>query len=266
MTFILSKILWMFAAPGNLLVLLLLASAFLALAKRESWQNAGRRLCFDIAFVLFFIAIFPVGEWMMRPLENQFPPAHPDHVDGIIVIGSGENPVLSEARDQPTVHQSAADYLAFAALARQYPDAKLVYAGGSSVLLPTNGKLTNADVARQALAEAGIDVSKVTFENKSRNTYENATEAAALAHPDPHQKWLLVTDAFHMPRAMGCFRKAGWNVGAAPANYRTDGKLDTELHFDLAGHLNMVTIAAHEYYGLVSYWLLGYIDSPWPRP
>lgn len=266
MAFILSKILWMFTAPGNLLVLFLLAAAFLAMAKRESWQNVGRRLCFDIAFLLFFIAIFPVGEWMMRPLENRFPPAHPDHVDGIIVIGAGENPVLSEARGQPIVHQSAADYLVFASLAKQYPEAKLVYAGGSSLLLPSNSKLTDADVAKQALAAYGVDTSKMIFENKSRNTHENATEAAALVHPTPHEKWLLVTDAFHMPRAMGCFRKAGWDIAAAPADYRTDGKLDTELHFDLAGHLNMVTIAAHEYYGLLSYWLLGYTDNPWPGP
>lgn len=266
MTFILSKILWMFAAPGNFLVLLLLVAAFLALAKREGWQNAGRRLCFDVAFLMFFIAIFPVGEWMLRPLENRFPPAHPDHVDGIIVIGAGENPALSEARDQPIVHQSAADYLVFAELAKQYPEAKLVYAGGSSLLLPSDSKLGDADVAKQALTAYGIDVNKMIFENKSRNTHENAVEAAALVHPTPQQKWLLVTDAFHMPRSIGCFRKAGWNIAAAPANYRTAGRLTTELHFDFAGHLGMITIAAHEYYGLVSYWLLGFIDNPWPAP
>ena len=89
MSFILSKILWMFVAPGNFFVLLLLACAFMGLSRRQAWQNAGRRLCFDIAILLFFIAIFPVGEWLLRPLENRFPPVkRPEHVDGIIVIGS----------------------------------------------------------------------------------------------------------------------------------------------------------------------------------
>src|ERR1700761_8626788 len=103
MAFVISKIMWMFASPGNLLVLALLASAFLSLSKNEGWQLMGRRLCFDIAFFMFFIAIFPVGDWMLRPLENRFPTATPDHVDGIILIGDEENPVVTEARHQPTV-------------------------------------------------------------------------------------------------------------------------------------------------------------------
>ena len=92
-------------------VLLLVLGAFLAACRRTCWQNAGRRLCFDIAFLLFFIAIFPVGDWMLRPLENRFLPLTLDHVDGIVVIGSDENPLLSEARGQPVMYHAAASII-----------------------------------------------------------------------------------------------------------------------------------------------------------
>jgi len=265
MAFILSKILWMFTAPGNLLVLLLLAFAFLSMARNERWQLAGRRLCFDIAFLMFFIAIFPIGDWLLRPLENRFPPVTPDHVEGIIIIGSDENAVLSEARGQPIVRGSAGEYLVFATLARQYPQAKLVYAGGTGLLGPVSSKLSNADVAKQALTGFGIPLDRMVFESQSRNTHENAVDAAALVHPKPQEKWLLVTSAFHMPRSIASFRKEGWNVYAAPANYYTTGKLNSDLNFNFSGHIGEVTAATHEYYGLLSYWLMGYINSPWPK-
>jgi len=265
MVFVLSKILWMFTAPGNLLVLLLLASAFLAIARNEELQNIGRRLCFNLAFLMFFIAIFPVGKWMLLPLENRLPLVRPDHVDGIVVIGGDENPLLTEARGQPSLRASADYYIVFAMRARDYPQARLVYAGGSSQLVPLS-KLADAEVARQALAAYDVPLDRVTFETKSRTTHENAEAAALLIHPKPTEKWLLVTSAHHMPRAIGAFRKAGWNIYPAPADYRTDGKFTSDLHFDFSDHLSEMSIAVHEYFGLVAYRLMGYSDALWPRP
>ena len=265
MIFALSKILWMFMAPGNFLVLLLLTGGFLVLAAREDLRDSGRRLCFDIAFLFFLIAILPAGDWMLAPLENRFPPAKPDHVDGIIVLGGDENPGLTEARGQPGVRVSADYYLAFARLAHEYPQAKLVFAGGSNRLRPSEAAVNEAGVAREALAALGLPAERILFEEKSRNTHENAVDAAALVRPKPDEKWLLVTSAFHMPRAIASFRKAGWNAYAAPADYRTKGKFATGLNFNFVEHLAEITLAAHEYYGLAAYWLLGYIDTPWPR-
>ncbi len=214
MTFILSKILWVFFSPGNAFVLLFLLGVFLSIAHGEAYRRFGRRLCFALALVLFLIAVLPVGEWMLLPLENRFAPAKLDRVDGIILVGGDENAELTEARGAPSALFSAGDYLVFAALIRQYPQAKLVFSGGSNLIAPSNTKLQPADVARHALASIGVPVDRMTFEDKSRNTYENAVKAAALMHPTPQQKWLLVTGAFHMPRTVASFRKAGWNVFA----------------------------------------------------
>jgi uncharacterized SAM-binding protein YcdF (DUF218 family) len=83
--------------------------------------------------------------------------------------------------------------------------------------------------------------------------------------PAPDQTWLLVTSAFHMPRAMACFRKAGWNVAPATIGYLTDGTFSTRLQFNLGEHLMEMAWAEHEYYGLLAYWLMGYTDSLWPN-
>ncbi len=56
----------------------------------------------------------------------------------------------------------------------------------------------------------GIAPERVTIEDKSRNTDENARFTAAIVHPQPSQRWIIVTSAFHMPRAMGIFEKAGF--------------------------------------------------------
>ena len=264
MSFVASKILWVFASPGNLLVLLLVAGAFFGVAHDERHRTWGRRICFTVALLLFLISMFPVGNWLLVPLENKFPPQKPDHVAGILLIGGDEKPQRSEARGQPVFMDSGRRYIMFASLARQYPQAKLVFSGGSPLLTP-NSKMKDAEVAKQALANIGMPVDKVMFEEQSRNTRENAVNAFAMVKPDPSETWLLVTSAFHMPRALAVFRKAGWNIEPATTGYVTDGKFSTQLDFNLGEHVQQMTWAVHEYYGLLAYWLMGYTDSLWPR-
>lgn len=264
MSFILSKLFWVFFSPANILVLMLLLGVFLSSAKAKTWQNVGHKLCFDIALLFFFIAVFPVGDWMLTPLENRFAPVKPDHVDGIIVLGGDEHALISEKRGQPAMLDSARRYIEFATLAREYPKAKLVFSGGSGLLAP-EAKMKDAEVAKEALAGLGVPVDRMVFEDASRNTRENATMAFELVKPTPEQNWLLVTSAWHMARSMACFRKAGWNVYPAPTGYMTNGTVSSKLQFNLEDHLQKMTLATHEFYGLIAYKLLGYTDSVWPK-
>ena len=263
MAFLLSKILWVFTAPGNLLVLLLVVGAFWIVSRDKKRQARGRELVIGVAFIFFTLAVFPVDDWLLTPIENRFPAAHPDKVDGIVLIGGDENALASTERGQPVMLASARRYVAFAALARQYPEAKLVFSGGSARLRTEDSK-KEADVATEALTSLGIAPERLVVEEESRNTRENAVASALIVQPKPEETWLLVTSAFHMPRAMGCFRKAGWNVQPATTDYRTDGHYAYQVHFDLTEHLYKITLAVHEYVGLVAYYLLGYTDSLWP--
>lgn len=264
MNFLLSKLLWVFFSPANIMVLLLLLGVFLAASKSKGWQDAGHKICFDIAILFFFIAVFPVGDWMLTPLENRFPPQKPDHVDGIIMLGGDEKPLITEKRGVPVMGESARRYIEFASLARDYPKAKLVFSGGSGRLVP-EGKMKDAEVAKMALVKLGVAPERIIFEDASRNTYENAKMTAELVKPTPQQNWVLVTSAWHMARAMAVFKKAGWNVYAAPTGYMTAGDLSSKLELNLEEHLRKMTMATHEYYGLIAYYLLGYTDSAWPK-
>src|SRR5690606_23198947 len=99
--------------------------------------------------------------------------------------------------------------------------ARIVVTGGSGSLL-LDGE-ADADTAPRLLSALGLARDRLVLENRSRDTYENAVFTRQLVNPQPGEKWLLVTSAFHMPRAMALFRKAGFDVLAWPADYRTAG-------------------------------------------
>lgn len=263
MDFILSKVLWVFTAPGNLLVLILVAGAFLVTARSAFWAKCGRALVAFAAAAFFVIAVLPVGEWSAQPLESRFKAAAPERVDGIILIGGSERARISEERGQPVAMDTTARYVVFAKLARQYPNAKLVFSGGSGSLAPWRG-MKDHEVAINALKDIGFPVERLAVESASRNTRENAVMAAKIVQPKPEETWLLITSAMHMPRAMGCFRRAGWNVLPAPAGYMTGTSRSLAPDLNLQDHLTALTRAVREYIGLVAYRAMGYTDELWP--
>ena len=263
MLFVLSKVFWIVAAPANLALLILMLGLLLLWV---NWIRAGRFLTSIGGVALLLFAVLPIGPWLARPLEDRFPQFATDMapVDGIIVLGGSTNPKMTELRGQISVNGAAERLIAFADLARTYPDAKLVFTGGSGSLNP--GALSEADVAQQVLLIMGGDMGRIRFEREARNTFESGRKAKTLALPNPSDNWLLVTSAMHMPRAMGVFRKAGWHVTAYPVDYNTGGAGRLRLRFNLAGNGSSIQIAIHEWVGLVYYKALGRTDDWFPAP
>jgi uncharacterized SAM-binding protein YcdF (DUF218 family) len=261
MAFTLSKVLWLIVMPGNALLLgLLLGFVLWAIG----WRRTGVTVLVLSVLGLVSAAVLPTGQ-LLRPLEDRFPIIHqpPAHVDGIVVLGGSVSLDVSEKRQQ--VNFGYGERLtAFATLARRYPGAKLVFTGGSGSLILTDFR--EADVAKRLFGNLGMDVSKIVFERESRNTYDNAVFTKRLVHPAAGETWLLVTSAFHMPRAVGCFRKVGWAIVPYPVDYHTTGEDAFGLGFDLAGGLNALNEAVHEYVGLVAYYLMDRTDSLFPGP
>ena len=263
MLFVLSKLLWGFAAPGSLMALTLALGLVAASCGRGAWALAGRRAVGAAAVFFLALTVLPLGEWALTPLENATRFVPPEQVDGLIVIGGDEKTDISQARGMPVALDSMRRHLTFTELARRYPDAKLVFSGGSGLLSP-QARMLDAEVARQILAEMGLPVGRLILEKTSRNTYENAVFSADIVRPGPQEKWILVTSAWHMPRALACFRKAGWSVTPAPTGYFTDGTYHAHGLFRFDEQVHMLTLAAHEYVGLLAYRLLGRIDTLWP--
>jgi uncharacterized SAM-binding protein YcdF (DUF218 family) len=266
MLFGLSKVFWVLCNPGALLVI---GAALGGLARFAPWRRVrrlGSALVGLTIVAMVAVAVLPLGAWLILPLEERFPrpEALPAQVDGIVVLGGAIDPARSAARDEPELNEHAERMIAFAALARRYPEARLIFTGGSGRLTDQTNR--EADYAVQVMADLGIAPDRVMYERESRNTAENARFALKMAKPRPGERWLLVTSAFHMPRAVGAFRFAGWPVTPYPVDYCTEGPGEAGLGFDLPGDLALLTLALHEWIGLAAYRTLGWTGSLFPGP
>ena len=204
---------------------------------------------------------------MIAPLEDRFPPPPADlpPPEGIIVLGGAIDDMASAARRQTVFDEGGERLTEAVILAKRYPQARIVYTGGSASL--TGGTSTEALQARNFMVAMGVAPERVTIEDKSRNTDENARFTAAIVHPQPSQRWIIVTSAFHMPRAMGVFEKAGFHPIAYPVAFRTlGGEGDPRVVLDPAKNLQTLQLALHEWIGLAAYWASGRIDHLFPGP
>lgn len=262
MQFVLSKLTWLIAQPGNLFFIVMIAAVALLWTR---WRRFGRRVLIVLVAAGLLVSVLPLGAWLLLPLENRFPAAHlPDRVDGIVVLGGALDQFVTRARGQPAVGASAERLLAFAALARRYPQAKLVFSGGSGSLFRQDVK--EAEAARLLFQQIGLDIARIRFEDRSRNTAEGAQFSHALVKPQTGEVWVLVTSARHMPRAYGCFRAIGWQVLPYPVDYETEGVFRFYARFGFTRGLYELTEAMKEWVGLVYYYWLGRTSSVFPAP
>lgn len=265
MFFYASKIFWALAAPSNLILLLGALGAVFLIAGSLKW---GRR--FALAALALYICAgpLPLGPALLRPLEDRFaqPAALPVSPAGIIVLGGGVDEVMSAARSTRELTEAGGRMSEAVALARRFPQAKLVFTGGSAFL--TGRKEREADVARDLFAALGVPAVQMLFEEQSRNTHENAVFTKALVQPKAGEVWLLVTSAYHMPRSIGIFRKAGFPVTAWPVDYSTLGQGRDFLrpNFEASRGLKLTDRAVREWIGLIAYRLSGRTDALFPAP
>jgi uncharacterized SAM-binding protein YcdF (DUF218 family) len=220
------------------------------------WLGAGL-----LAVCLFL----PVGTWAIRPLEDRFPAitVPPAHVDGIVVLGGSIDDLTSQDRQTPTLNAAANRLTSFVILSKQYPNARLVFTGGSGDLV--QGLATEAPFARTLLTALGLPPDRVIFEDKSRTTWENAVEVNRLVQPKPGETWVLLTSAAHMPRSVGVFRAAGWQVLPWPVGYRSRDTISGWAP-SLGEKLSVLDNAAHEWLGLLAYRLQGHSSALFPAP
>jgi uncharacterized SAM-binding protein YcdF (DUF218 family) len=264
MTFIVSRAIGFFAMPSNVLLVAGLIGLVLLRTKRTA--RAGRRLI-AAAIVLFLaLGLLPSGKLIMAPLEARFPPWDGGRgaPDGIVVLGGVIEPEVADRPDSG-LNEAAERITAVAGLARRFPAAKILFSGGDNILVPGYG--TEAEVAGAMFVTFGIEASRVILEDKSRTTAENAVFSRRLAMPKRGERWLLVTSAWHMPRAVGAFRAAGFPVEAYPVDYRTPGPPGLFIPFgSVSGGLRRTDTAMREWAGLVTYWLTGRSSALFPGP
>lgn len=257
-----SRLATVLLAPSNLMAMLLALGVALLWSR---WWRAGRALTSLAGLALVVVAVLPLSSLIASPLETRFPPLRqlPRSLSGIIVLGGALQPELAVDWAQPHLNQQAERIIAFARLGRERPDLQLVYAGGPA---PGGDGPSEAALARELLGSLGMDTSRILFEDRSHNTYENAVHTAERLNPQADQTWLLVTTAMHMPRAVGVFRSAGFRVLAYPVDYRSRRVATFKVLPNLTANLERLDYAMHEWLGLTFYRLLGRTSTWFPAP
>jgi uncharacterized SAM-binding protein YcdF (DUF218 family) len=262
--FTLSKIFIFLTDFGFIVPALLCLGAILLWTR---WNRAGRWVVSATMSMVVAFSIFPVGSWLIAVLEDRFPVLHEvaKPVTGIVTLGGTISQFMTAARGQPALTDGAERLTEFVALARAHPEARLVFSGGSGSL--TRQDIKEADSARLFFRQMGLDVSHIIFERQSRNTFENATLTHNLVKPGAGERWVLITSAMHMPRAIGAFRKAGWSPIPYPVDFQTFGPpsftINPEVRFSGIGRLS---IALREWMALAIYRFLGRTKALFPAP
>jgi len=262
--FILSKTLGAALLPINLLVELGLLSLVLMVTR---FATLGRKLAVTTLILLALAAFSPLGNLLLYPLESRFPQWDPSRgaPDGIIVLGGSVDTDLSAAHHTPVVPHAADRLFALAELARRYPNARIVFTGGNASLVSSDAR--ESDYSAPILENLGVPKERLILERNSRNTYENAIFTKQLVAPKPGERWLLVTSAFHMPRSMGIFRKAGFDVEAYPVDWRMGGRDELFAFTNIgADGLGRTDVAMREWIGLLAYRLMGRTGELLPGP
>ncbi|MEL6373202.1 MAG: YdcF family protein [Pseudomonadota bacterium] len=267
MFFVLAKVGWALIKPSSLIAALIIGGLLLSLAQR--WRRTARGAV-ALGLALYLAAgLTPLATIVIAPLEDRIRPADltaikAPSIAGIIVLGGGEDGAIARARGQLALNEAGERITAGLELAYRFPTAKLVFSGGIGALIPRGPP--GARAVAQFWRATGIAPARVLVERRSRDTHENAVMSAALLRPKPQQRWLLVTSAFHMPRASALFRRAGFRVLPWPVDYRSDGPQRAWRNpSSVPRGLEQLDLATKEWLGLLVYRLVGRTDALFPK-
>jgi len=234
--------------------------------KKSAYKILARRMIKTSMSVLFIIGFTNISDWALWPLESRLDDFRNKTAEapysGIIVLGGSENLTESTASGQATLNHGAERLIETAALARKFPSLPIIHSGGTRF---AEDQLSENDVAKLFFDQAGINLSRIRFDDKAYNTHTNATESKKLIKTDETGTWLLVTSAFHMPRSVGAFQQAGINFQSYPVDYKTTLKYDGIFDIGFSKNLTRFDLAIHEYVGLLAYYITDRSSSLYPE-
>jgi uncharacterized SAM-binding protein YcdF (DUF218 family) len=231
--FMLKKIISIILMPISIGIILgLIALLFLYLNKSKKAKNS---LSLALLWIIF-ITWAPLGNFMLEPLESQYPKLTiiPKNIDYILLLGGDREHRTWEALR----------------LYHQIPNVKIITSGYS-----LHDTLSDAEKTTQLLYESGIPKVNILMQKEAKTTFE---EAQYLKQRVGKKPFILITSAYHMPRSMLIFKKAGLNPIPAPTDFN-DKNESGFFSMLTSKYLKNTEHAWHEYMGLLVYKLQGKI-------
>lgn len=266
MFFYLSKILWPLLQPLYHMAIALFVTC---IASMTGWRKTAIVSSIYAVLIMLLFGMGPVGYNLLVYLERQYerPVLANDMVPhGIVVLGGSFEEDLTAHYGRVMAGGAMERMTTFMVLARRYQDmpTKLVFSGGSAKIgqttednIKAGGFFTDADAAALFFLEQGFPLERITFEPKSRNTFENIAFSEDLLKPHHSEEWILITSAYHLPRAMNVAQQQGWPIIAYPVDYRTDGQYRYGLNWHIRQNFYFTHLAIHEWAGNAIYYLTG---------
>ena len=249
-------------SPTNLIVVLMTLGTIQLLRNKIS---AAKKILIPTVLVSLVLLAYPVSDYLMHPLETRFskPEILPETIDGIIVLGGGENLKISIAWNTAEIGGGGDRFIGAATLAKHYPNTPVIFSGGSG-LLRFDTTTTGGDIARKLLIAVGIDEDRLIIESQSRNTHENFVLLKDTL-PKVDGSYLLITSAFHMARSVGIARQQNINVLPYPVDYYSNKSEFRQWDFSLLEHLQTLEPAWREWIGLTVYYWTGKTSEWLPK-
>ena len=203
--------------PAALLLLALLG--LLLAAKRKA---AGLALTLVAVVLLWLVSCHAVAVWLAQNLLPQHAPVavavlKTSGVQAIVVLGGGVQPLAPEY-GEPQASPAAAARLRYGIWLARQTQLPVAFAGGLGWGAADAQTLSEGEVARR-LAQQDYGLTLRWIDDQSRDTFENARLLRPLLQKDKIQRIALVTHAWHMPRSVQAFERAGFTVTAAPMAY-----------------------------------------------
>ena len=236
-----------------------LGSGVLALLLCRRRPRAARGLALAALGSLYLFSLQPVANALMYAAEagarSSFRPGRV--YDAVIVLGGALEPDATEASGEVHLNAASERLLRGFELLQSGRARRALLSGG--VIEPHPGAAVEAQAMAALLTRWGIAPARLVLEDRSRNTRENALEAARIVARERWDSLLLVTSAAHLPRAQGCFAAVGLRPDTLPVDVRAlPPRLQAFSPLPRAAHLAQSESALRELAGRLVYRLRGY--------
>ncbi|MEL6681096.1 MAG: YdcF family protein [Pseudomonadota bacterium] len=256
-----------FLTTPSTLFLALVCVALIALLAR--WRRSA------ISFLTLGIAGFitfgftSLSEVLIAPLVTRFPPVDLSQTQppfGLIILGAGLNEVHARHNQALLEFEDGAEAVPTAALlAQRYPNARIIVSGGSGTNFPPE-PLRGVDGMRRVLTELGVAEDRIVIDPNSPSTEARARNTLALVGEDTDKVWWVITPAHRMPRLIGTYRKLGFEPVPYPVDFKWIPPFDFTYLYQFSDGLHLTDAGAHEWRGLLFYYLTGKMDTLFPGP
>ncbi len=251
--FLLKKIVAPLFSPLSVVIGLMGIGIFLIWFTKK--QKTGKILITIGTILLFFFSYDAISDLLLKPLEQRFPPLMMDSrsvatidtssVKWIVLLGGGHAndknlPVTSELSEESLVRLTES-----IRIYKRIPGSKIILSGGAVF-----DRYPEAETLSRAAQIMNVPVNDIVLDNDSRDTEEQAVRISSMVGKD---RFILVTSACHMPRAVALFNKLGLQPVPAPTNHMVLKKkyIRPDDFYPSSVALRKAEKAVHEYLGLV---------------